>query len=234
MATVPSTSNEQIIYRYLVDDLHLSQAGAAGVLGNFQVESGFSPTSYNAAEGAIGLANWELGRRTALQAYAAAHGGKETDLTMQLGYLAKELTGSFAGVLRYLRGATDAGAAAAYVDANYEKSAGTTRTDRINNAQSIYQQIQAGAVLTGGGTSTGGTIPSAGGAGFNVPILGDVGGTLSELLPWNWGDAISDEIKQVLTTIVAFLTKALFVTAGLGLVLLGVYTAARPERGGES
>ena len=63
----------------------------AGIVGNLSVESGFSPTAYNAGEGAIGLAQWEGGRRTALQQWAAAHGGTETDLQMQLSFLWHEM-----------------------------------------------------------------------------------------------------------------------------------------------
>src|SRR6266516_1189530 len=65
----------------------MSRAGRCGFLGNAELESGMSTTSENPDEGAIGLFQWEGGRRSALRAYAASHGLRETDLQAQLGYL---------------------------------------------------------------------------------------------------------------------------------------------------
>lgn len=160
MASSSNASNEAQIYGYLISQ-GFPASDAAGALGNLQVESGFSPTAYNAGEGAIGIAQWEGGRRTALQNYAAAHGGKETDLAMQLGYLGQELKHGYSSVLRtFTTGPVEAPAAAAAIwDADFEASAGTTRTQRVNNAQTIYQQITTGAL-----TPTSTTVP--GSAGF--------------------------------------------------------------------
>jgi hypothetical protein len=154
--TAPAAgSYESQIYGYLENTLGFSPAGAAGALGNLQVESGFSPTAYNANEGAIGIGQWEGGRRAALQAYAAAHGGKETDLAMQLGYLGQELRNSYGSVLTYMRSATSPSAAAAEWDANYEVSAGTTRTQRVNDAQTISQQITMGQLTASASPAAG-------------------------------------------------------------------------------
>lgn len=110
-------------------------AGTAGILGNYKVESGLSPTAYNAGEGAIGLAQWELGRRTALQSYAAAHHGKETDLAVQLGFSVQE------GIPAGVRSATDPAAAAIIWDEQFERSAGTSRDARISAARSYYKML---------------------------------------------------------------------------------------------
>lgn len=133
--------NSTSIDPYLKGTLGFTRAGRAGALGNMQVESGFSPTAGNAAEGAIGICQWELGRRTNLQTYAAAHGLHETDLAAQLGYMRLELLTGYADVYAYMRLASDPGAAAAYWDANYEHSAGTTRQARISNALAIYGSL---------------------------------------------------------------------------------------------
>lgn len=134
------------IAAYMINNLGFSQAGAAGALGNIQVESNFNPGAYNPNEGAIGLCQWELGRRTALQAYAAAHGSTETDINMQLGYMRAELLSAFANVYMYERGTSDPASAAAYWDANYERSSGSTRSQRIANAESIYSQLGTSVV----------------------------------------------------------------------------------------
>jgi len=51
-----------------------NKAMIAGIMGNMQIESSFNPAALNAGEGAIGYIQWELGRRTALQAFARARG----------------------------------------------------------------------------------------------------------------------------------------------------------------
>lgn len=113
----------------------VTKAGTAGILGNYKIESGLSPTAFNSGEGAIGLAQWELGRRTALQAYAKAHGGKETDLNVQLGFSLQE------GIPTGVRTATDPGTAAALFDSEYERSSGEARSARVSAAQSYYKLL---------------------------------------------------------------------------------------------
>jgi hypothetical protein len=125
-----------------------SNVTIAAFLGNFRVESGLSPTSHNDAEGAIGFANWEGDRRTALQNYARAHGMTETDPRAQVGYLIQELTtpGSrYQAAFNEAQGATNPTDAAAIIDQNFEGSSGADRAKRIMYA------IQEYLSLTGGG-----------------------------------------------------------------------------------
>ena len=112
----------------------LTPAGAAGLLGNLQAESGLNPRNlqnsfekklgmsdqeYTAAvdcgaygsfvtDGAgYGLAQWTYSsRKAALLAYAKARGRSVGDLDTQVGYLLQELQSLFPAVLRLLR-ATD-------------------------------------------------------------------------------------------------------------------------------
>lgn len=128
--------NEAAIAAFLAGK-GLTPAQIAGVLGNFKVESGFSPTNSNPAEGAIGLAQWEGGRRTALDAYAKRTGGSETNLNTQLGYLWAELTGGESAALRALRATTTPGAAASVFDQLFERSSGAARSQRIAYANQI-------------------------------------------------------------------------------------------------
>lgn len=127
----------------------LSALQIAGAEGNLQVESGLSATAYNRAEGAIGIAQWEGGRRTALQSYARAHGGTETDLNTQLDFMWAELTGSEHSALTALLATNSAAAAATVWDQKYERSDGTSRQRRIDAANAI-----AGGGQAGGGAST--------------------------------------------------------------------------------
>lgn len=161
-------SNAQVIYQYYIGK-GLPAAAAAALAGNFQVESGDNPDSYNAAEQAVGLANWEGGRRTALQQFAAARGTTETDLQTQLDFSWHELTTDYRGVLSQLQQATDPSAAAAVVDAHYEVSSGSARQQRENNAQQIYQLASSGgdaalANYAGSSNQGGGASPDSAGS----------------------------------------------------------------------
>lgn len=115
----------------------LSSDQAAGVAGNLQIESGINPAAENPGEGAIGIAQWEGGRRTALDAYAARTGGSETDLNTQLGYLWSELQGPESGAYQALMAANSPAAAATAWDQSFERSDGSARQARIDAAQKI-------------------------------------------------------------------------------------------------
>ncbi len=150
----------------------LSSPAIAGILGNMQTESGFSTTALNAGEGAIGLVQWEGGRRTALQNYARSVGKTESDLGVQLNFMWQELSGSYSGALNAIRSATSATAAATAWDAQYEVSAGTTRADRIANANAwLSSNFQSGGNgVTASGSGAGGSVTSSGGgAGGGAP-----------------------------------------------------------------
>lgn len=145
---MPSTL--QTILSYLTGTLGLSPAQAAGVAGNLQVESGLDPSAYNRGEGAIGLAQWEGGRRQALDAFAAAHGTTETDFGTQLAFLGNELHGSESGALSQLLATNDPSSAAAAFDQYYERSSGTARQKRVDAANAIA----SGKPLAGGSSSS--------------------------------------------------------------------------------
>lgn len=130
----------------------LTGAQAAGVAGNLTVEDpSLDPTDTNPAEGAVGIAQWEGGRRAGLQSYAARTGGSETDLNTQLGYLWSEFQGSESSAYRKLLTANDPATAATVVDQYYERSSGSTRAKRVANAQAIYNGSPPGGVSSSTG-----------------------------------------------------------------------------------
>lgn len=224
---VASVSNEQQIAAFLTQK-GLPPAAVAALLGNFQVESSFSPTSSNAREGAIGIAQWEGGRRTNLQKYAATVGGKETDLNVQLGYLWQELSGPYSSVLGRLRSATDPSAAAADVDAHFEVSSGSARQTREHDATSIYSQLANGgtgalstATLTG--ISTG-----AQGVGSGIPIVPILSGSLPGIgiLGGAVGGVGSGIVSSVAGPVMVWVVKLGFISLGGLLVVAGLYRAS--------
>lgn len=233
--------NEAVIFGYL-KSLGFTDAGAAAALGNFEVETGskpFSPTAYNAGERAIGIAQWEGARRTALQAYAAAHGGKETDLAMQLGYLGTELRGGYRRILRVMQTTNDPTAAAAVWDVGaggansgtgFENSSGDATGLRQSDAGFIYSAIRTGALTAKKAPGVPGGVATVDGGGLGG-VLNDLGGAAGTigggvvsaaeaLNPFSW---FGDLMRQV----AALVIKAMFVLLGLGTMLLGLYATAR-------
>lgn len=79
--------NARVIWNFLKYK-GLSDAAAAGVLGNIQAESGFNPGIEEIANGiGYGLIQWSFGRRTALENAAKAAGVDPSNLQFQLEYL---------------------------------------------------------------------------------------------------------------------------------------------------
>jgi hypothetical protein len=66
---------------------------AAALTGNMKQESEFNPAAPNPTEGGIGLLQWRLDRRNALNAFAAARGASPTDLNTQLDFVKYEMGG---------------------------------------------------------------------------------------------------------------------------------------------
>ena len=246
MTTTSSTgggSVERQLYDNLTSAEGFSPAQAAGILGNAQVESGFSPTAYNGKEGAIGLFQWEGGRRSALDAFAAAHQLAETDPAAQIGYLDSELAGPYAGVAAQIRQAGDPATAARLWDVGpggvnsgtgFENSSGSATSQRMSDAQAIYAQLAAGQQLTGGGAGSSAFAATSTSLANIAP-----GGMLD---PLNWpteiisgvGSAASSAAGSVagsvLKVVLPFATKAFFVVTGLGVVAMGLYRASKPAR----
>lgn len=159
-------NNQQAIISYLRQQ-HFSANAINGILGNLYVESSLNPSAFNSREGAIGIAQWEGGRRTALQQYARSEGRTENDLAAQLGFLVEELKNS--GIINELNSAGSASDAAALFDQKYERSAGTSRGARINAANNAA----AGQTLSSA-SGNGAGIPSSGGGSYSsaaVPTM---------------------------------------------------------------
>jgi hypothetical protein len=229
--------NESRIAAYLRAD-GLNPIATAGVLGNLQVESGFNPAAYNANEGAIGLAQWEGGRRTdGLDGLARQRGTSETDLDTQLAWLVHELNG-MPGFIAQLNGQSTPEAAAALVDEDFERSAGTSRGQRQANARAALAVAQnpgapapSGVLPVGLGGDLKGAAGAVGGVltapwALGKDILGAagnaVGGAASDAL-----GSVAGEIGQFAANVALKLT---FIGTGAVLVLLGLYRASAPAR----
>ena len=117
----------------------LTPAQSAGLVGNFMQESGMDPNSTKPSEGAVGIANWEGGRRTALNSYAASAGAPANSLTTQLWFAWNELNTSEQAALNALKATTTPGMAATVVANDYERCGGCNTPTRIDYANAVFQ-----------------------------------------------------------------------------------------------
>lgn len=150
-----ASSTAQTIWDFLIGK-GLTPAQASGVLGNLKWESGLSTTAYNGREGAIGLAQWEGSRRTALEQFAQERGTSETDLQTQLDFLWNELTGSESGALQSLKQATTASDAASIWQSQYERSA-QLDPQRVQYANDFFSAYQSGDLNAATGPQSAGS-----------------------------------------------------------------------------
>lgn len=84
-----SPTGVQSVYSGLVAR-GLPQMQAAVMAGNVEQESSGNPHSYNKEEGAMGIMQWRLERRTALRAFAAKTGREAEDIDAQMDFMLQE------------------------------------------------------------------------------------------------------------------------------------------------
>lgn len=208
------------------------------ILGNDQVESGFNPAASNSAEGAIGISQWEGGRRTALDAYASRTGGSETNLQTQLGYAWSELTGPYSGVLAQLRAGGTLQSDTQIVQSQFEGSNPSSLGARQAAAQAAAASNSATLTSSSpGGGGIGGTIGGViggilGGPPGEAPgsALGNgLGGAAANAAGGLASDAatgIVDGITAAAKSALPFFENVAAVIIGIGMVLIGLVIVA--------
>ncbi|MEU6558779.1 phage tail tip lysozyme [Nocardia nova] len=130
------------IYDYLIEK-GFTPAQAAGIIGNMQIESGFRTDAYNSGEGAIGLCQWEGGRRSKLEAFA---GNKVGNWKTQVDFMVHEMQTSETGAYARVKASKTPGEAAAAFDQYYERSSGEARGKRISAAENFANSMTVQAV----------------------------------------------------------------------------------------
>lgn len=109
-AVVYDPANEETVYQYLIEDMKLSEAAAAGVLANIEHESRFDPTAYyHDVNGNIsyGICQWNGTRFEALKTFCAERDLDYTTLEGQLPYLQFELEGEERNAYEKIRNVPD-------------------------------------------------------------------------------------------------------------------------------
>lgn len=158
-------TNEEKIWNFLKSK-GLNSFAVAGLMGNLFAESGLNPKNlqnsyekklghtdetYTAAvdsgkyknfksdAAGYGLAQWTYGtRKAALLEYAKSVGKSVGDLEMQLGFLMKELTGNYAGVLAEIKKATSVLQASNTVLMKFERPA--DQSEAVQKKRAAYGQ----------------------------------------------------------------------------------------------
>lgn len=126
--------------------LHLANNGytaaqAAGLIGNFQQESGptLDPTALNSI-GAYGIAQWLGGRLTAMKTWTAAHGGTDS-FDAQIRFVVHELNGAENAAKAQILKTNNATDAAIAVMQYYERPGNDgSQQKRVDNAKAVFDQ----------------------------------------------------------------------------------------------
>lgn len=119
-----------------------TDAGIAGILGNWMQESRLSPSAIDSADHGTGLGQWTFGRETGLRNWERKHGYAWNSAKGQLEYALHEPgeSGAFKAVLRM----TNPAEAARKFFAGWESGGNedTTGGTRISNAEAAYKAIK--------------------------------------------------------------------------------------------
>ena len=126
-ASAGRIDTKKAVWNYLVNDLEINRAGAAGVMGNIEQESGFDVGAYNPndADGnpSGGLVQWHASRFNNLKNYAASIGRPWDDVNAQMGYLGQELNQGYSDVYSDIMNAPTVDKAVATWVNDFEKPA---------------------------------------------------------------------------------------------------------------
>lgn len=165
---------------------------AAALAGHFLQESGGNPSALNKDEGAFGLSQWRLDRRTNLEDFAKSQGKDASDANVQLDFLRHEMTnGSEKKAGAAFLAAPDVGTASAALKP-YIRFGDDSAGARLANANNLFTQLNGDpaaapvGALASGPSSIGGQVAAAAPAAMAAPApptlaegLGNVGKLLS-------------------------------------------------------
>jgi hypothetical protein len=140
--------NAAIVARHLRDNLKLSDAQIAGVLGNLSQESGFNSRvneggAVGAPKGAggFGLAQWTGGRQTNLINFAKQRKMDPGDPNLQAQFLTAELQGPEKRALASLQGAVSPEQSALVFRRDFERAGVPKDENRFKAARTALGQL---------------------------------------------------------------------------------------------
>jgi hypothetical protein len=186
-------------YNFFVSKPGMTPQAAAGMVGNFQAESGqdIDPTTENDI-GAYGIAQWLGSRRTALEAYAKNHGKPASDFGIQLSFSWHELTGGYKNsVLIPIEKAKTAKDAAYIVYDKYEVPGDGSDPAREANAIKIFNKYAGGS---SGGAAVSASDPSTGDTSVNCSASSSsytAGGSCTVTAPATLSQYSQAQLKKI-------------------------------------
>ena len=140
--------NAALVARHLKEKLGLTDAQAAGVLGNFAQESGFNPRVNEGGKvgapmgmGGYGLAQWTGGRQTNLINFAKQKRMDPGDPYLQAQFLTHELQGPEKNALASLRGAVSPEQSALVFRRDFERAGQPNDANRLQAARTAFNQL---------------------------------------------------------------------------------------------
>jgi lambda family phage tail tape measure protein len=149
-AGATSQSPAAQIANALKSALGLTDAQAAGIVGNLMRESGLNPRVNEGGAvglprgvGGYGLAQWTGSRQTDLVRFAGGR-GQAGDMATQLRFMVSELMGPEAASLAKLKTAQSPEQAAYLFDRHYERSGIKAMGERQANARKVFGEISGG------------------------------------------------------------------------------------------
>ena len=101
------SSNKEIIYNYLMNQMGYNAAAAAGVLANIKYESNYKPDDVGDNGTSYGIVQWHAGHMSQLISWCENKGLDYTTLPAQLMYLKYEMANKYTKVNNYLKSVED-------------------------------------------------------------------------------------------------------------------------------
>ena len=186
-----AATKEEYCYKYLRNNMGLNTAAAAGLLANFEDESGFNPGISGDSGSSYGLCQWNKDRKVELIDYCNSHGLNYSTLYGQLSFLNYELQNKYPELLASLRstansstGAYNAGYRFCY---DFERPAAKeskSQTRGSNASRNYFPKYYgttgnvATTAVTAPATTGGNYVVSTGGSNLNVRNTPSANGTI--------------------------------------------------------
>lgn len=117
--TSTTLSNEEIIYRFVINEMKLNKAAACGIIANIKYESGFRTDALGDNGRSYGICQWFSTRWNRLSSFCETNGYNPETLEGQLWFMKYELEKHYPMVLNYLKNNVFESAQGAYDAAYY-------------------------------------------------------------------------------------------------------------------
>jgi hypothetical protein len=203
---------------------------AAGIVGNLIVESGLKTDAVGDGGKAYGIAQWHPDRQEKFRNYSGKD-IRQSNFQEQLEFVNWELNNTEKRAGAALRGASSTADAAAIVDAQYERSAGTALAQRQANAIAIsegdYANLQGGGGGTQRSTSVMGSLADLGkGA---IESIGNVFQSGLGAMSTTKGSQLSNKFNDNMQTHVKSESAAATQISKMSTVLQNVVDLGQPD-----